>query len=133
MRDCKKRCRLFGVNDGGDAFDHAAQDGAGTVAFAAEHPNLAVVDWLGGGEVKGVGEVGKLIARTFAEQRTKITFRDALRKALQLLAMRRAANMRAKAKETRAPISSARRVARSRRWRSSTSERSIGKEAERGG
>ncbi len=73
---------LLGVNHG-DAFDHAAQDGAGAVAFAAEQADFAVE--ARGGLVERVGEIGKFIARAFAQQGTEVTFGNALRKTLQAL------------------------------------------------
>ena len=73
---------LLRVNDG-DAFDHAAQDGAGSIAFAAQQADFAVHSR--GGLVERVGEIGKLVARAFAEQGTEITFGDALGKSLQAL------------------------------------------------
>ena len=53
-----------------------------------------------GGLVERVGEIGKFVARPFAQQGTEITFGDALRKTLQALHAR--GEHRAKTKETSA-------------------------------
>ncbi len=59
----------------GDAFHHASQNGARTVALTAQQANFAIE--AGSGLIQRIAEIGEFVLRPVEIQRTEIAFGDA--------------------------------------------------------